>query len=247
MDNRVLKVASIQFKPTRGELISNLDNLFELCHQGIDLGARLLVLPEMCLTGYIWESAGIIAPYAENARGESFQRVATFCKENSCFLAYGFAEKDEGLFYNSQNLVSPEGKLLSTYRKIHLYDADTLWATSGNLGYISLDCSLGKIGLGICMDLNFDQFVQFHIDQKTRYLLLAVNWLDEGFRVLDYWQERLKNFQGTVIIANTYGQERGIPFSGLSGVLYKNQFQQHAPKSGDFVVLFEIPIDQVSN
>ncbi|MCP4298289.1 MAG: carbon-nitrogen hydrolase family protein [Proteobacteria bacterium] len=247
MDSRPLKVASIQFKPRHKDVVGNLNNLFKLCHQATTAGAQLLVLPEMCLTGYIWESPKLIAPFAEASIGESFQKMATFCKEYGCYIAYGFAEKDEELLFNSQNLVSPDGTLLGTYRKENLFAVDTLWASPGNLGYISLECSLGKVGLGICMDLNFDDFVQFHIENKTRLLLLAVNWLDEGHCVLDYWKERLRNFRGTAIISNTYGMEKKVLFCGLSAVFHRDRFQGHAPIKGDFVLLFDIPENSPKN
>ncbi len=247
MDSRPLKVASIQFKSLHKEVAGNLSNLLKLCRQAIATGARLLVLPEMCLTGYIWESAKGITPFAEESNGESFQKIADFCKENDCYIAYGFPEKYEEQLFNSQNLVSPQGALLCTYRKMNLFEADTSWASPGNLGYVSLESSIGKVGLGICMDLNFDDFLQFHIDNDTRYLLLAVNWLDEGYWVLDYWEERLKNFSGTAVISNTYGIEQNILFSGLSAIFHKKGFQRYAPIKGDFVLPFEIPGEPPSN
>ena len=234
---RSFKIATIQYKPVLADTASeNLKKILTLCLRAVRNGAELLVLPEMCLTGYIWDSAEAIAPFTEIAKGESFQKISLFCQENSCYIAYGFAETDGAEFYNSQNFVSPQGKLLATYRKTHLFVADRSWATPGNSGYLNIDGNFGRIGFGICMDLNFNDFVQFHIEHETQYLLLAVNWLDEGGMVHNYWLERLRNFGGTTIIANTYGQERGVPFCGLSGIITGNKFQQTAPKNGDYIV-----------
>ncbi|PCI30768.1 MAG: hypothetical protein COB67_01045 [SAR324 cluster bacterium] len=232
--------ATIQFKPVKGDPEENLRKVLDLCGQAITAGAKLLTLPEMCLTGYIWPNASSIRRYAEPALGVSYLQLAEFCRNNQCYLAYGFAETCSGHLYNAQNLIGPGGGLLATYRKTHLFDADCTWATPGNSGFISVNTEIGKLGLGICMDLNFDDFVLYHQWENTTYLLLAVNWLDEGFHVHPYWLHRLYPFSGTTLIANTHGWEERIAFSGNSGVFIGNSCLVAAPKSKDHILCIDV-------
>ena len=58
-------VACIQFKPVKGDIAQNLKELLKLCEQAAETGAKLIQLPEMCLSGYIWPSPESITPFTE--------------------------------------------------------------------------------------------------------------------------------------------------------------------------------------
>ncbi len=235
-NNHVLKASTIQFKPEYRKPDKNRKSLIELCRAAADEKSRLILMPEMCTTGYIWPQRSDLLPFSEDARGETFRIFSQFCSDNSCFLAYGYPELDNGYIYNSQNLVSDKGELLATYRKVNLFETDFTWARPGDKGYITIDTSLGRIGLGICMDLNFDDFVNFHIDKRTKWLLISTNWLEQYIDVQKYWKKRIKDYHGTVFISNRYGFEYGIEFCGQSSVISHNEFVITASRTGNLII-----------
>ncbi|EPY4040326.1 nitrilase-related carbon-nitrogen hydrolase [Klebsiella pneumoniae] len=51
-----LKIACIQFEPKFGEVEHNVTRSIDLIEQAAGYGARLIVLPELCSTGYIFQS-----------------------------------------------------------------------------------------------------------------------------------------------------------------------------------------------
>ncbi len=232
----MLKVSTIQFKPEYSKPAKNRNAIIELCREAVTEGSRLIILPEMCTTGYIWPRRSDLLPFAEEAQGETFVMFSKFCADNSCFLAYGYPEQDNDKIFNSQNLIGHGGELLATYRKVNLFDADYTWADSGDRGYISLDTSLGRIGLGICMDLNFDNFINFHIEKNTEWLLISTNWLEQYIDIRNYWKNRTSNYQGTVFISNSYGYEYGIQFCGQSSVISHNEFIITASNQGNSII-----------
>ena len=65
-------------------------------------------------------------------------------------------------FYNSAYLINREGKLITTYRKKHLFETDKTWAEEGSeFMAVELESREGKMftaGLGICMDINPYEF-----------------------------------------------------------------------------------------
>jgi predicted amidohydrolase len=232
----VIKASTIQFKPEYSKPDINRRSILELCNAAAGEESRLIILPEMCTTGYIWPQKSDLLPFSEDPCGETFRMFSEFCSDNSCFLAYGFPELDRGHIYNSQNLVSDNGELLATYRKVNLFDTDLTWADPGDKGYLSLDTSLGKIGLGICMDLNFDNFINFHIKSNTEWLLISTNWLEQYIDVQKYWKKRIKGYKGTVFISNRYGFEYGIEFCGQSSVISHNEFVITASRTGNSII-----------
>ncbi|CAG8749027.1 2841_t:CDS:2, partial [Acaulospora morrowiae] len=74
------------------------------------------------------------------------------------------------------------------------------WADEGP-GFKAIDVpGLGKVGFGICMDINpykftapFDayEFTNFHLQQKTDIILCSMAWLDSETSAVDYWLQRL--------------------------------------------------------
>jgi len=236
-----MKCAIIQFKPEKGLGNVNYNRIIQICEAAISEGAQLLHLPEMCLVGYIWPNRAALEDHLEPKEGKTFQLFAKFCKSHQVYLAYGFAEIDEqGRAYNSQNLIGPEGNLLAHYRKRHLFNADLAWASPGNLPFQTVETPLGRIGLGICMDLNFDDFVQHHFDQGTEILLLAVNWLDEGGIVQNYWTYRLHPYRGHCLIANSYGSDGSFVFCGRSSHFDRGSLQKSLPPAGNHHLLVHI-------
>ncbi len=228
--------ATIQFKPAWGEADFNLGRILAAMENLSTRGVKLLVFPEMCISGYIFKNRAEIEPFCEAKDGFSFKRIADFCHRHNVYAVYGFAERAGDFFFNSQNLMGPEG-LLATYRKTHLYEADRSWATPGDTGFLAVDTELGRLGLGICMDLNFDDFVDYHIEHKTQVLCFSACWLDEGFPVATYWLDRLWGYEQTILMANSFGEERGTQFRGESAVISGGHLIARAPVGAEDVLI----------
>jgi len=234
-------VACIQFRPEHGEAQRNIDHFSPLLRQAAQREACLVILPEMCLNGYLYQSQAEIAPYAEEAQGPSFQQLSKLCQELGIFLVYGFAQIKDGQLFNSQNLIDPMGRCLATYQKRHLFDADRPWASPGKEPYVSVNTDLGKIGLGICMDLNFPDLTYFHRSHKTDILCLSMHWLEEGLEVTDYWSDRLAGFEGLTIIANSFGEESPVHYCGRSSIFVGGRLLDTAEPEGTQTLTFPLP------
>ena len=69
--------------------------------------------------------------------------------------------KKKDRVYDTSFVVDKTGKIISTYRKIHLYDAlgfrESDKMTSGSKIAKPVETSLGKTGMMICYDLRFPE------------------------------------------------------------------------------------------
>src|SRR5512138_119669 len=117
-----MRVGILQFAPELGEVARNLEHI-ERALTGAALD--LVVLPELCTTGYQLtadEARRLAEPFPGGASGERLARLAA--REELVLVAgvveQGAADKP----FNSAVLVGPEGHL-ATYRKTHLF-ADEL-------------------------------------------------------------------------------------------------------------------------
>jgi predicted amidohydrolase len=96
----------------------------------------------------------------------TFTALQKLAQDAGVFLIGGsIPERDQaGKIYNTCAVYSPEGKLLASHRKMHLFDIDIPGGMSfresdtlspGNkITIVDLD-GFGKIGIGICYDLRF--------------------------------------------------------------------------------------------
>ena len=151
--------ASLQFNPTMYELDGNIDNLCDALSQVFEqTGARLVVAPEMCTTGYGYTSRADIAPYVDTIPGKATDAVGELCARYGAHVVFGMAERDAetDIYYNAAALVGPEG-VVGTYRKTHQWETEEHWAAWGDLGFPVFDTELGKIGINICMDAAYTE------------------------------------------------------------------------------------------
>lgn len=133
-----------QFNPGPDKA-ANLRRIGELARDARQAGAKLLVLPQLSLTG---PYAG--AQMAETLDGPSVTGLIELAAELDLYLVGGLVEADRGTLYNTAVLVGPEG-LLCSYRKIHLSAQERTWAEAGGQWCIH-DLPFARIGLLIGED-----------------------------------------------------------------------------------------------
>lgn len=85
-----MRVAVLQTAGVPGVLEPNLEHLAGKAAEAAERGVRLLVCPELYLTGYNLEPA-IMIRLAEAADGPAAQRVAEIAQQNSVAVLYGYA------------------------------------------------------------------------------------------------------------------------------------------------------------
>lgn len=236
-------VAAIQFKPTRGAVLENRARLVPMVQAAARAGATLVVLPEMCTSGYVFANKESILPLCESRDGDTFGVFQGLAKELGVTLAFGWPESEDatGNLYNSATVCFPnDGPLF--YRKRFLFEADTLWAEPGNTPYPRWTTQEGlEASLGICMDLNDSRFLDFLAEEKIRLCAFPTNWLDQGFVVWNYWAWCLQRTSTCLVAANTFGSEDDVRFRGESAVLDGRVILGCAPAEGEEVVMAEVP------
>lgn len=241
------KAGVVQFSPVYGRTAVNLARLETLVAEAVHQGVGLLVLPEMAWTGYLWPKPEEIRPLAEvSGDGPSQDRVRGWALRWGLTLVFGFPEAAGSRLYNSQGCVGPDGRFLPVYRKTHLFDADPWWAEPGDTGYRQWDSPWGKLGSGICMDLNYPDLVEHHVATGTSVLAFSTNWLDEGTNVVPYWEQRLagtegRRFQGTALFANRGGEEFGVAYRGQSTIFHDGRVVATLPGKDDGVLVVDLP------
>ncbi|MDR2349548.1 MAG: carbon-nitrogen hydrolase family protein [Deltaproteobacteria bacterium] len=171
-----VKLALLHLNVLYGENRKNRENILSLAAKAADGGAKIIVSPEMGLSGYRYRDREAIKHRVEPADGPSAKAFAAFAKERGVFLVTGFGERDRatGMFHNSAFAFSPEGKLVSRYRKIN---AESRWACPGNPEDDNVfDTPWGKAGILICSDSYHSLPVRVTALRGASLVLLPANW-----------------------------------------------------------------------
>lgn len=147
-----IRVAAIQTQPKVGEKRANTRDAREALHRAADMGASVLVLPELGNVGYMFESRNEAQSEAEVAfGGPTTEMWAKVARERDVYVCGGIAEVDGSRLYNSAVLVGPDG-YIGRYRKTHLWDREKLFFEPGDVGLNVFDLPFGRVGMMICYD-----------------------------------------------------------------------------------------------
>ncbi len=161
-----LDVAAVQLS-TQDDVAENLAKARAMVAEAAGRGARLVVLPEnLAYMGPEWRKRELAAPLANGS--QVFDALSDTAKQARVWvIAGGIPEKSPDPLrpYNTCAVFSPDGSLLASYRKIHLFDVDLpdgtrLLESEACLPGDALRCVTiegFRIGLSICYDLRFPE------------------------------------------------------------------------------------------
>ncbi|MCX5899518.1 MAG: hydratase, partial [Proteobacteria bacterium] len=153
----LVKVAALQMEPHIGDKDYNMAETLKIIDKAGKMGAKLMVLPELCNTGYIFNSREEAFALSEEVpEGPCTEEWIKKAKEYNAYICAGITEREGNNLYNSVVVVGPDG-YIGTYRKMHLWNEEKLWFEPGNLGFPVFDLPFGKIGCRICYDVWFPE------------------------------------------------------------------------------------------
>jgi predicted amidohydrolase len=222
-----MKVAAIQFAPTWKDVPGNVKRIVGLVRDAALAGAKLIVLPELCTTGYSFMSPDEARPFAESPRwlddeairGDTMMYAArALTKQLGIALVFGFVEVDlgTGRLYNSQMYLGPDG-YNDCYRKINLWGNDFLAFHMGQgnppIVRLTVDGKEKKIGLLICRDVRDkkdEHWDSFYQRGDADIVAFSANWGEGGFPA-NAWTDFVKDNHTTLIVSNRYGEEGTKP------------------------------------
>ncbi len=235
-----LKVASIQMEPVFGKTAENVARSIALLEEAAAKGAKLAVLPELCNTGYVFESREELRALAEVIPdGPSTEAWIEAAKRLDMHIVAGITERDGEVFYNSAVIVGPSG-YVGRYRKVHLWGEEALYFAPGDLGFPVFDTPVGKIGCQICYDCWFPESFRIAALQGAELLCVPTNWVPIPGQ--DPKREAMANILVMaaahsnslfIVAADRVGVERDQPFIGQSLIVSHTGWPAAGPASYD--------------
>ena len=171
-----LHIACGQFEAVPGDKSANIEAMRRLTSEAAERGCRLVVFPEMALTGYLPpEDMPVLA---EAPDGESASEISRIAEKHKIAIAYGYPEILPGTSKraNTFSVVGPDGNEIGMYRKIHLWDTEAVWCDPG-VEVPVFEYEGVKLSGWICYDTRFPELARLEFLAGAEVCLVPTAWL----------------------------------------------------------------------
>ncbi len=221
----MVRVAVAQTDPETGANARNVAQIEELVAEASNAGAKLIVLPECAISGYLFDDVQSCAPFAERIPGPATDRLERACARSSMYLVIGILEQADQAIYNAALLIGPGG-IVGHYRKAHLPGLGLdRFVAHGNMPFAVHDTPVGRIGMAVCYDIRFPEPARIMALQGADILALPTNWpvvnrLAPPSTIPDLiTRTRAAENRIYLAVADRVGQEAGVDYLGRSQLI----------------------------
>jgi 5-aminopentanamidase len=217
-----VRVACCQVAPDVESPARSAEIALDALADAVSSGAQIVVLPELVTSGYVFaarEEARAAAVPADGALLAGWARVAA---RGDALVVGGFCERGpDGRVFNSSALVDGGG-VRAVYRKLHLWADESRWFDAGDQPAPVVETRYGRIGLGICYDIEFPELTRGLGLAGADLIALPANWPrdpspPDGRPILHSLAATTAYLSKVyVAVCDRCGTERGIEFEGGS-------------------------------
>lgn len=239
-DEAAVRIACVQMEPIVGEKDRNVRRSIEMIEEAAGKGATLVVLPELCNSGYVFDTREeAFALSEEIPAGPTCQAWAGVASKHGLHIVAGIDERDGDVLYNSSVVIGPHG-YVGTFRKVHLWNKENLFFEPGNLGFPVFKTPIGRIGTFICYDGWFPESYRLCALQGADIVCVPTNWVpipgqDENREAMANILAMAAAHSNSLFIAaaDRIGTERQQPFIGQSIIVSYTGWPVGGPASPD--------------
>ena len=215
--NKKMKLVLYQMNIVWEDKESNyilLENMLTNYGKRIDL----LLLPEMCFTGFSMD-----VEKTKECNSETIDKISGLAKKFHTAIGFGWVKDRGEKSENHYTVIDRKGKVIFDYVKIHpfSFSGENIKFQGGEeINFFQLDDII--FSSFICYDLRFPEIFQI-ASKKAHVILVPANWPQKR---REHWncllQARAIENQVYIIAVNCVGEIGGVTYSGDSCVINPN-------------------------
>ena len=214
-----VRVAAVQMRVISGEPRKNMVRAEALLNEAARQGAQAALLPELWTTGYALDR---IEELAAEYSAPTLQFLQDEARRLGMAVVGGsFPEKRHDGVYSTCYVIAPDGAVLSTYSKEHLFPLlrEPEFLRPGTPGAV-VGTPWGKWATLICFDIRFPESARRLALRGARVLWVPAEWPHAR---LEHWRTLLRaraiENQLFVVAANRTGQGDDAHWAGHSTII----------------------------
>ena len=209
------------------------ENLHQVEHGLQTTALDVAVLPEMCLSGYLFQDAAHLAQAAREAP-LFLEALEALSRQYDCAIIAGLPRQKGKRVYNSAAVVDA-GHCLGFYDKLHLSDLEKKLFTPGEKNRVFTIRGV-TVGVSICFDLWFPEVYREQTRMGAQLFCCPANF--GGPQTLSVAAVRAMENAAPLVLCNRTGTERmeniQADFRGESGV-FSSSGQRLTPEATGFL------------
>ena len=233
-----------------GELDANRARAGAAIERAATRGAHLVVLPELCVSGYVFADVEEARACAEPLEGATFQSWRTLAERHGLTIVGGICEQGaDGALHNTAVVLDGHG-LLAAHRKCHLWDREPEIFAAGALPPPVVDTRHGRIGVAVCYDSFFPEtmrelalagaeVIAVPMNSPAGDLALAATPIELSLAIAAAAVNRV-----FVVQADRAGRERGVDWAQASAIVDPDGRVLAGPVEGPAVLLAELALER---
>jgi NAD+ synthase (glutamine-hydrolysing) len=220
-----MKIALCQINPTVGAINQNKKSIFDWYHRAVDLGADLVVFPELSLIGYPPQDLLLRNRFIENAKN-ALDEIA---QKSTIPIILGNTMMEDNKLYNCA-FFCEKGEIISYYKKrlLPTYDVfdEARYFTSGSepcVVKVSINGENVYLGLQICEDLWDKNYSCDLVEElKAKGAEIIINLSASPYRVdrlldrCELIQSKASDNRLSYVYCNLVGAQDELIFDGQS-------------------------------
>ena len=153
-----MKLALYQGPSPAGDMALALKKVESVLSSAAMSDVQMVVFPELFLPGY--NQPDLHHSMAQPQGGEWEQALRDIANTCGCGLTIGWAESDNGRYYNAASCFDQAGNKIAHYRKLQLFGAMEKTNFEFGESYTTFQWADFKVALLICYDVEFSHHVQ---------------------------------------------------------------------------------------
>lgn len=221
-----MRIALIQQHATIDKAANRARGL-ENAEKAAQQGAQVICFAELAFEPFYPQNraSGTVADLAESIPGPTTDAFAALARKYGVTFVLNIFERDSDRTYDSSPVISPSGELLGKTRMVHVPDYACFhergYYSLGDLGAPVYDIGFGKIGVAICYDRHYPEYMRALALAGAEVVIIPqAGALDEWPDGLYEAEMRVAAFHNGFFTAlcNRVGKETKLEFSGESFV-----------------------------
>lgn len=178
MEKTKIKVAILQMSSVIGNVEANIDKVKNIVSEQLTNDTDVLVLPE------VWSVGWSCPNFQESAQDLNHGSIHNFLSElakkyNINIIGGSYITKKDDKYYNTCPVFDNNGKLVTSYSKMHLYSYygcdEGKYITEGSSPVMVDICGV-KFGLTICYDIRFPEIYRAYAKSGADVLVNCAAW-----------------------------------------------------------------------
>lgn len=213
-----LTVAVYQYAARDEDAAARLERLDAAAGEAAAGGARLLVTPEVFVSGY-GVGRDAIHARAEPADGPSAGRAREIARRHGIALVLGYPEAADGVVYNAALCLGPDGVTLANHRKLLLSGSGEQETYARGEAITTFELDGHRVGVLICYDAEYPEIVRATALAGATVLAVPTA-LVQRWPVVAHNMIPTRAFENGVYLAyaNYAGRDPGFAYLGASCV-----------------------------